>query len=262
VGVGTVMGQTDALLEASAELARSTGRGIHTHLAEVREEKTGAQLRWGMSTVGRADQCGILAADCVAGHGVWLSAPEMDLIAQRKAAIVYNPTANMILASGVCPLGALASRSVALAIGTDGMASNDSQNMIEVLKLGALLQKVHHQDPEAADARMVLAMATRGGARALGLGAVTGSIEPGKRADLVRFDGSSFGAAIVHDPYQQIVYGAGPESISDVWVDGRRLLADGAFTLVDPVSVVARARELAKELARSAKLSGFSCHAR
>jgi cytosine/adenosine deaminase-related metal-dependent hydrolase len=238
------------------------GRGIHTHLAEVREEKTMAQLRWGKSTVQHSDDVGILGANCVAGHGVWLSAEEMELIAERKAAIIYNPTANMILGSGVCPLGALVERGVTLAIGTDGMASNDNQNMIEALKIGALLQKVHLQNPEAADARQLLRMGTIGGARALGLGDVTGSLEPGKRADIVRFDGESFGAAVVHDPYQQIVYGAGPESIADVWVDGRRLLADGAFTSTDPKSLVPKVRELARALARAGNLSELSCLAR
>jgi cytosine/adenosine deaminase-related metal-dependent hydrolase len=262
VGVGTILGQSDALLAASSELARSMGRGIHTHLAEVREEKTAALLRWGKSTVEHANDVGILGANCVAGHGVWLSAAEMEMIARKKAAIIYNPTANMILGSGVCPLGELAERGVALAIGTDGMASNDSQNMIEVLKLGALLQKVHLQDPEAADARQVLRMATIGGAGVLGLSEMTGSLEPGKRADIVRFDGDSFGAAVVHDPYQQIVYGTGPESIADVWVDGRRLLENGAFTSIDPKSIVPKVRELARALARLGNLSELSCLAR
>jgi len=259
VGVGTVLGQTDALLQASADLARSTGRGIHTHLAEVREEKTAAQLRWGRSTVERANDVGILGARCVAGHGVWLSPAEMHLIAERKAAIIYNPTANMILGSGICPLGALQSCTVTLGLGTDGMASNDSQNMIEAMKLGALLQKVHWRDPEAANARQLLRMGTVDGARALGLDATIGSLEAGKRADLVRFDGESFGTAVVHDPYQQLVYGAGPESIADVWVDGQRLLANGAFQTCDPRSIAPRVRELARTLARASKLSEFSC---
>ena len=262
IGVGTILGQTDALLEASAAMARSTGKGLHTHLAEVREDKTAGQLRWGKSTVERAEEVGLLGAQCVAGHGIWVSAAEIELLAERNAAIIYNPTANMILASGVCPLGALRSAGVMMAIGTDGMASNDSQNMIEVLKLGALLQKVHTQNPEAADARQVLRMATLEGARALGLDNVTGSLEIGKRADVVRFDGDSFGAAVVHDPYQQIVYGAGPESIADVWVDGQRLLAGGEFVRFDPRSVVARVRELACVLARAGNIPELSCLAR
>jgi 5-methylthioadenosine/S-adenosylhomocysteine deaminase len=262
VGIGTILGQSDALLEASGDLARSMKKGIHTHLAEVREEKTAAQIRWGKTTVQRADEMGILGADCVAGHGVWVSPDEMEMIARRKAAIIYNPTANMILGSGVCPLGELAAHSVSVGIGTDGMASNDSHNMIEVMKIGALLQKVHRLDPEAADARQILRMSTIEGARALGLSAITGSLEIGKSADFVRFDGNSFGAAVVHDPYQQIVYGASPESIADVWVDGRRLLADGAFVSFDPKSIVPKVRELAKALARAGNLSEFSCLAR
>jgi len=262
VGVGTILGQSDALLEASSDLARSMKKGIHTHLAEVREEKTEAQIRWGKSTVQRADEIGILGADCVAGHGVWVSADEMDLIAEKKATVVYNPTANMILGSGVCPLRELAARGVSLGIGTDGMASNDNHNMIEAMKIGVLLQKVHFLNPEAADARQILKMSTIDGARALGLGSLTGSLETGKRADIVRFDGNSFGAAVVHDPYQQIVYGAGPESVADVWVDGQRLLADGAFQSCNPRSIAPKVRELARALARAGNLSELSCLAR
>jgi cytosine/adenosine deaminase-related metal-dependent hydrolase len=262
VGIGTILGQSDALLTQSAELARAKGWGIHTHLAEVREEKTAALLRWNETTVERARSAGVLAAGCVAGHGVWLSRPEMELLAGTGTAIIYNPTANMILGSGVCALGQLAALGITLGLGTDGPASNDSQNLIEVMKLGALLQKVHLQDPAAADARQLLALATLGGARALGLGAVTGSLEVGKRADLVRLDGSSFGAAVVHDPYQQVVYGAGPESVADVWVDGRRLLRDGGFTGPDPRTLVPRVRALATTLAQAGQLSAFSCLAR
>jgi 5-methylthioadenosine/S-adenosylhomocysteine deaminase len=262
IGIGTILGQSDKLLQCSSELARSMKKGIHTHLAEVREEKTAAQIRWGKSTVQYADEIGVLRAGCIAGHGVWVSTEEMELLAARKVAIIYNPTANMILASGVCPLGELAGHGVSLAIGTDGMASNDSHNMIEALKLGALLQKVHKLNPEAGMAPQILKTATIDGARVLGLGDITGSLEPGKRADIVRFDGNSFGAAVVHDPYQQIVYGAGPESVADVWVDGRRLLADGAFVSFDRASVVPKVRELARALAKAANLSELSCLAR
>ena len=182
----------------------------------------------------------------------------------KKAAIIYNPTANMILGSGRLPAWRAArSGESRWRIGTDGMASNDSQNMIEVLKLGALLQKVHLQNPEAADARQILRMGTIGGAEALGLDDMTGSLEPGKRADIVRFDGDSFGAAVVHDPYQQIVYGAGPESIADVWVDGQQ--AAGGWrvrVLRSSKSIVPKVRELARALARAGNLSEFSCLAR
>lgn len=262
VGVGTVLGQSDALLEHSTRLARSMHKGIHTHLAEVREEKTAAQIRWGKSSVQHAEEIGMLGANCIAGHGVWVSPEEIESIANQEAAIIYNPTANMILGSGVCPVGEFVAHGVSLGIGTDGMASNDSHNMIETLKIGALLQKVHRQDPEAASALLLLRMSTIDGARLLGLNDIVGSLEPGKRADVVRFDGNSFGAAVVHDPYQQIVYGAGPESVADVWVDGCQLLSEGSFVSFDPRTIVPRVRELARALARAADLSDLSCLAR
>ena len=173
---------------------------------------------------------GFLARIVSLGTACGLSADEMELIAERKAAIIYNPTANMILGSGVCPLGALVEQGVTLAIGTDGMASNDNQNMIEVLEAWRASSKSSFAKPGSGGRSSASEDGHDWRSQGPWLGDMTGSLEPGKRADIVRFDGESFGAAVVHDPYQQIVYGAGPESIADVWVDGRRLLADGAFT--------------------------------
>ena len=124
--------------------------------------------------------------------------------------MVHNPVANMILGSGVCPLAALRGAGIPVGIGTDGAASNDSQNMLEAVKAAALLQKVARLDPRAVSAGDVLAMATLEGARALRLDGLIGSLEPGKRADVVRLRGDRPGLANVHDPRQQVVYCTSP----------------------------------------------------
>ena len=247
-GIGTLLGQTDELLEAGAARCRERGWGIHTHLAEVREEIVSASLRWGRRSVDQARHLGLFDLPLVAGHVIWVTEADVDVLAGHRVAVAHNPVANMILGSGVCPLTRLRAAGLHVGIGTDGAASNDSQNMLEAMKMAALLHKVDRLDPAVVSAADVLAMATIEGARALGLEREIGSLEPGKRADLVRV-GPSVETAAIHDPYGQVVYCASPRSVRDVWVDGIRLLADGRLTTLDEAEQVARCRTLAHSLA-------------
>ena len=164
----------------------------------------------------------------------------------------------MILGSGVCPLAALRGAGIPVGVGTDGAASNDSQNMLEAVKTAALLQKVARLDPRAATADDVLAMATVEGARALGLDGLVGSLQPGRRADLVRLRGDRPGLANVHDPRQQVVYCASPADVADVWVDGERRVADGRLIGHDLAALVEACRPLAADLVTRAGLGGLS----
>jgi cytosine/adenosine deaminase-related metal-dependent hydrolase len=160
----------------------------------------------------------------------------------------------MLLGSGVCPLAALRGAGIPVGIGTDGPASNDSQNMLEAVKAAALLHKLARLDPRAVTAGDVLAMATIEGARALGLDGRIGSLEPGKRADVVRLRGDRPGLANVHDPRQQVVYCASVADVADVWVDGARRVADGRLVGHDLAALVEASRPLAADLVARAGL--------
>jgi 5-methylthioadenosine/S-adenosylhomocysteine deaminase len=258
LGVGTVLGQSDELLAASARAAREHGWAVHTHLAEVREEVVEARRRWGRSTAERAADVGLFEVPVVAGHAIWVDEAEVGLLAGAGVAVAHNPVANMILGSGVCPLPRLRAAGIPVGIGTDGPASNDSQNLLEAVKAAALLQKVARLDPRAVTASDVLAMATVEGARALGLDGLVGSLEPGKRADVVRLRGDRPGLANVHDPRQQVVYCASPTDVADVWVDGQRRVADGRLRGHDLTGLVEASRPLAAELVTRAGLRRFS----
>jgi cytosine/adenosine deaminase-related metal-dependent hydrolase len=258
LGVGTVLGQSDALLAASAKLARDHGWGVHTHLAEVREEVVEAGRRWGRTTVEQAAEVGLLDVPVLAAHCVWVREADVAILAGAGAAVVHNPVANMILGSGVCPLAVLRGAGIPVGVGTDGAASNDSQNMLEAVKAAALLQKVARLDPRAATAGDVLAMATVEGARALGLDGLVGSLEPGKRADVLRLRGDRPGLANVHDPRQQVVYCTSPADVADVWVDGVRRVDDGRLVDHDLAGLVEASRPLAADLARRSGLAGLS----
>jgi cytosine/adenosine deaminase-related metal-dependent hydrolase len=247
-GIGTVLGQTDELLEAGVDRCRARGWAVHTHLAEVREEIVAASGRWGRRTVEHAEHIGLFDVDVLGAHAIWVTEPDIARLVEHGVAVAHNPVANMILGSGVCPVPRLRTAGLAVGVGTDGAASNDSQNMLEAVKMAALLQKVHHTDPGVISAGDALEMATIGGAAALGLDHRIGSLDPGKRADVVRFGGTVELAAI-HDPYQQLVYAASPRTVSDVWVDGARLVADGELTRLDEREQVERCRPLAVDLA-------------
>ncbi len=258
LGVGTILGQTDQLLAASVELAREKEWAIHTHLAEVREEITASRIRFGKNTLDWALEQGLLDADVIFAHCIWMNERDIETLCANGATVVHNPVSNMILASGVCPVPRLRSAGIPVALGTDGAASNDSHDMLQVMKCAALLQKLEHLDAMALSARDVMEMATIEGARALRLDREIGSIEPGKRADLVRFSGAGVRLAYIHDPYQQLVYGASPQDVGDVWVDGRRVVADGRLCSMDEASIIGEAREAANEMASAAHLQGFS----
>ena len=253
LGIATVMAQSEPLWEATLARAR-TGAPVHIHLHEVREEVTASRLAHGRTPIAHAAAAGLLDGPVVAAHCVWLTDDDVALLARHGVAVAHNPVSNMILGSGVCPVRRLERAGVAVGIGTDGPASNDAQDMLEAVKVAALLQKVHHLDPTAMTAPEVLTMATIGGARALGLDDRVGSIEVGKDADLALL---AFGPSLagVHDPEQAVVYCTSGREVSDVWVAGERILADGALARVDEADLARRANELAGELAERSGLA-------
>ncbi|MCD0452069.1 amidohydrolase [Actinocorallia sp. API 0066] len=254
-GIGTLLGQSDALLEAGVDACRAHGWAVHTHLAEVREELVAAAQRWGRRTIPHALALGLFERPLIAGHGVWVTEADVEILAGHGVAIAHNPVANMILGSGVCPVPRLRAAGVAVGIGTDGAASNDGQDMLQAVKTAALLQKVAALDPSVIDAATVLRMATLDGARALGLDHLVGSLEPGKRADLVLLQ-DSVCVSVLHDPCGQLVYGASPRAVRDVWVDGRRVVADHVCRTVDEADQIARCRPLVRGLAERSGLAG------
>jgi 5-methylthioadenosine/S-adenosylhomocysteine deaminase len=253
-GIGTLLGQTDALLEAGTSHASSRGWAVHTHLHETREELAASLERWGERPIAHADALGLFDGAVIAGHAVWVDDAEIALLGERGVAVAHNPVANAILGSGVAPVPRLRTAGIPVGIGTDGAASNDSQNMLEAIKWAALLQKVQQLDPAAMDARGVLELATIGGARALGIDDRVGALVPGLRADVVLFQ-DAVDVGVLHDPAGQLVYGASPRAVADVLVDGRRVVRDHRCVTIDESEQIERCRPLVARLARDA---GFS----
>ena len=260
IGIALLRAQSPELFEHSVNLASE--HGSHIHLHEVREEVSGVRAETGRSPIAECAHLGLFDGPTIAAHCVWVDENDRDILAEHDVDVAHNPVSNMILASGVCPVPALRRLGINVGIGVDGPASNDRQDMLEAIKLAVLLQRVDQLQATALSARDALTMATIEGARALRLDDELGSIEPTKQADIVVFDGSSPAVANIHDPFQTVVYCAGPRDISEVWVAGSRSVVNGQVINVDAAEVVERSRPLATKLARRAGISEHSLLAR
>ncbi len=240
---------SDGPLEKIQVLADELDLPVHMHVHETAAEVAAAEAKEGARPLARLARLGLLGPRLVAVHMTELDDEEIAAVAEQGAHVVHCPESNLKLASGFCPAARLDRAGVNLALGTDGAASNNDLDMIGEMRSAALLAKGVAGDPTALPAHRVLRMATLNGARALGLGEVCGSLRPGKSADVVavRLDGP--GSQPVYDPVAQLVYSAGRDQVSDVWVAGRRLLQGGALLTLDEGGAVARARAWGERIA-------------
>jgi 5-methylthioadenosine/S-adenosylhomocysteine deaminase len=203
---------------------------------------------------------GVLGERTVIAHCVWLDDREIELLAQTGTAVAHCPCSNMKLSSGAARIGALRRAGVPVGLGSDGEKENNNLDLLEEMKFASLLQKVSTLDPTVGDPWDILAMATTDGARALGLDGVTGSLEPGKRADVVCVDLSGLHTTpLLHgrdfNVAAHLVFAATGRDVRDVWVDGHRLVESGRPTTFDIATVRSEAQAAAEELfARRAAL--------
>ncbi len=229
-------------LERIGRLAAELEIPVHIHIHETAAEVAEFQASHGCRPLERLEQVGLLSSRLLAVHMTQLTTGEIDRLAQAGVHVAHCPESNLKLASGFCPVAQLDAAGVNVALGTDGAASNNDLDMFGELRTAALLGKAVAGDAAALPAAQVLRMATLNGARALGLGAETGSLEPGKAADLVAVDLGQPETEPVYQPISQLVYAAGRHQVTDVWVAGRRLLADRRLTTLDLDDTVRRAR--------------------
>ena len=215
---------SDATLRRIAMLADELDLPIHTHVHETDDEVRRSMAQYGCRPLARLDRLGLVSERLIAVHGVHLDDAEMELLAGRGASIAHCPASNLKLGSGIASIAAAVAAGVNLAIGTDGAASNNRVDMLSELRLAALLAKGAAEDASVLPAPAALEAATLGGAQALGLRDRIGSIEPGKDADLVAFDLSHPETQPLYDVISHLVYSAGREQVSDVWVAGRRVV--------------------------------------
>ena len=232
---------SDASFERIVTYAEELQLPIHVHLHETRDEINESQAKFGVRPLARMQRLGVVGPGLVAVHAVHLDATEIELLGAAGSHIAHCPSSNLKLASGVAPLTALRAAGVNVGLGTDGAASNNRLDLFEEMRTAALVAKGVSGNPTVIPAEDVLAMATLGAARALGLDAHIGSIEPGKWADLTAVNLAALELSPCYHPVSHLVYAAGRHDVSHVWVAGRPLLEDGRLTTLDVDELRARA---------------------
>ncbi|TXF12437.1 TRZ/ATZ family hydrolase [Pelomicrobium methylotrophicum] len=224
---------------------------IHVHLHETEEEIRESLRQHGVRPIERLRRLGLLGPDLVAVHMVHLTPEEVDLVACANASVVHCPSSNLKLASGFSPVAELMEHGVNVGLGTDGAASNNRLDVFQELRTAALLAKAVSGRANALPAHRVLQMATLNGARALGLENETGSLLPGKSADMVAVNLGTLELSPCYDPHSHLVYAAGREHVSHVWVQGRLLLNEGRLTRLDVDEIIARATRWGRRVAEA-----------
>jgi 5-methylthioadenosine/S-adenosylhomocysteine deaminase len=230
------------------ELAKKYDVGIHTHLSETRDEVKQMIKKYGRRPVKHLDSIGFLGPEVLAAHCVWLNEKEIKILHDRGVKPVHNPVSNMKLSSGVAPVPEMLAAGIPVALGTDGAASNNSLDMFKEMKFAALLNKSYRFDPVAVPAMSALEMATVNGATALGLGSELGSIEVGKKADLVLVDIGKPHLTPLHNLISHLVYSAVGSDVETTIVDGRILMLERRVLVLDEDKVLRLAQKSSDDL--------------
>jgi 5-methylthioadenosine/S-adenosylhomocysteine deaminase len=207
--------------------------------------------KYGRTPVNQMENLGLLSSSLVACHCVWLTESDMDLLTRRGVKVVHNPESNMKLASGVAPVPDLLARGVTVGLGTDGCASNNNLDMFQEMDSAAKLNKVYRQDPTVMPSNVVLEMATLGGAKVLGLEREIGSLEVGKKADVIILDLHRPHLQPIYNIVSHLVYSATGADVRDVIIDGKLVMRDRKLLTIDEETILQKAQEWKAKIAGS-----------
>ena len=237
IGAHSVYTLSRPRLEQIRAAAAAEGAPVAIHVSESRYEIETTAANHGMTPVALLEDMGYLDLPVIAAHMVYPTAGDIDLLAAHGVGVIHNPTSNMKLASGVAPVAAMLGAGVRVGLGTDGAASNNDLDLWEDMRLASLLSKVSTMDPTALPARRVLAMATRGGAEAIGLGDRVGQLRTGMRADLIQVDLSTLDAQPRFDTASHLVYVADADDVVSTVVDGLVLMREREIGSIDAAAL-------------------------
>src|SRR6267143_102864 len=239
-------------LQDASALARKYHAPIVIHVAEMKKEWDDSQKQNGMSPVQYLDKIGVLGPDVVSAHCIFVDEADRKTLTQRQVGCVHNPSSNMMIASGVAPVPEMRAAGVAVGLGTDGPAgSNNDLDLMEEIDLAAKLAKITKMDPLALNAKAVVEMATIDGAKALHMEKEIGSLEAGKKADIVLMSLDEANAVPMYDVYAQLAYALKGSDVQTAVIGGRVVMRDRKLLTVNETEVMARAREYRKTIAAS-----------
>jgi cytosine/adenosine deaminase-related metal-dependent hydrolase len=225
---------SDALFEGVIELSDRHQLARHTHLLETKAQQLLAEEKYGCSAVTHLKHLGFLGARTSLAHCVWLDDADTQLLAETRSTVVHNPLSNLRLGSGIAPILKYLQAGVNVAFGCDGSASNDSQDLLEAIKIGTIMHNVTDFDYQNwITPRQAVQLASQGGATGLGLADQFGSLEVGKQADLVLYDLKNLSLLPRTDPIGLLVLGRPTQVVESAWVKGKQIVADGKVIAID-----------------------------
>ena len=236
------------LLKRANEMALSHKRPLIIHFAETLAELEEVEKRYGKRPLEHLEALGIPGPHLIADHAVHLNPSEIDKMAEYGIKVIHNPESNMKLGSGIAPVPRMIDRGISVGIGTDGGASNNNLDLFTEMDMAAKLHKVQTMDPTVMDALTVLKMATIEGARALGLSHETGSLETGKKADIIVIDTRKPHLTPMYNPFSHLVYAARGQDVSHTIINGRLVMENRRLLTLDLEEVMARAMERATDV--------------
>lgn len=242
---------SEKTLQGSAALARRNGAPILIHIAEAPFELQQSREKHGATPVAYLERIGLLGPDVVGAHCVWVNAADIAALAHFGVGCINNPSSNMKTAAGVMPVIEMLAAGEAIGLATDGAASNNSQDLFEEMDLAAKLQKITRMDPRALPAEQVVEMATIGGARALHLDKQIGSLETGKKADLILIDTGAPHAVPMYNVYSELVYASKASDVRTVVVGGKLVMEDRRVLTLNESEILAKAQEYKKKISAS-----------
>jgi 5-methylthioadenosine/S-adenosylhomocysteine deaminase len=240
-------------LEMTKRLAEEYNTGVTIHISETPFDRNAAKELHGYYDIDVLEKLGLMGPNMLMVHCVHLTDHDIRMAKYFDAKVSHNPGSNMYLSSGVPRIPRLIEAGVTCSLATDGAGSNNANDMIEVLKLAALMQKVHHMDPTIITAEKILEMATIDGARAIGMEDKIGSLEVGKQADLFIFNPFRAAKAVpMHHPVSTLVYSSSEQNVETVMIDGQIVMEDGKVTVIDEAKILAEANAAADDLSAKA----------
>jgi 5-methylthioadenosine/S-adenosylhomocysteine deaminase len=242
---------SEKTLQDSAALARRNGAPILIHIAEAPFELEQSRAEHGLTPVAYLDKIGLLGPDVVGAHCIWTDQGDIETLARRGVGCIHNPSSNMKTAAGVMKVVEMLAAGEAIGLATDGAASNNNQDLFEEMDLAPKLQKAWRRDPRALPAQQVVEMATITGARALHREKNIGSLEAGKKADLILVETGSPHAVPMYNAYSEIVYALKASDVRTVVIAGRIVMEDRRMLTLDEKEILARAEEYKKKVEAS-----------
>ena len=233
----------EELLRKANDLALTKGVPLILHLAETKEEVHEIEKKYRKRPVQHLNDLGLLSSRLIVDHCVHINKPEIELLAENNVCIVHNPESNMKLASGIAPVPDMIAKGITVGLGTDGCASNNNLDLFGEMDMAAKLHKVHNLDPTVMNAQTLVQMATIDGAKVLGLEKITGSLEVGKRADLIVIDTNKPHLVPMYNPYSHLVYAVSGNDVKHSIIDGKIVMEERRLLTLNLEEIIEQSQE-------------------